>query len=131
MSFIYIDTRERGFANLGYLNDKNFLCQRLSVPLGGLVAVLKKYLSRFDLAKAQGIIVVSGPGPFSSIRNGVLVANLLSRILRKPLYAVSGLGDINVQNIFTDIKSGHLKPIKYVEPIYDAEPNITMSKHNI
>ncbi len=128
MSWIYIDTRERGFAVLGMLSEHGSRRKRLPVPLGGLVAVLQKKFPHDDLHSALGIVVVSGPGPFSSIRTGVLAANLLSRILRKPLYAVSGIGEIDVNVILQNIIQGRLKPVKYAEPLYDAEPNITMSK---
>ncbi len=128
MSFIYIDARERGFVVLGLLDAESSKLKRLHVPLGGLVKVLQKYFTKSALESAQGIIVINGPGPFSSIRTGVLAANLLSRILRIPLYAVSGSGKIDISTLLRDVASGHIKPVKYAEPIYDAEPNITISK---
>ena len=127
MSWLYIDTRERGFAVLGLLSKESSRLKRLPVPLGGLVAVMQKKFPPDVLQSALGVVVVSGPGPFSSIRTGVLTANLLARILHKPLYAVSGDGDIDTKAIVSKIASGQLKPVKYAEPLYDSEPNITIS----
>ncbi len=94
---------------------------------------------------ACGIIVVAGPGSFSSIRGGVLLANLMSRLMGVPLYRVehrapldsargrlrTGHRDGNDESLDLDvlrdqIAHGHLKPVKYVAPVYDQEPNITV-----
>lgn len=112
---------------MGHLSQSGSNLKRLPVPLGGLVAIMQKTFKPADLKNSAGIVVINGPGPFSSIRTGVLAANLLARILHKPLYAVQGTGVMDAESISADIISGELKPVRYAEPVYDAEPNITIS----
>lgn len=57
------------------------------VLLPTLEKLLKK--SRLKYKDIKRIIVVSGPGPFSALRIGVTVANILAHTLKVPLYSVS------------------------------------------
>lgn len=45
--------------------------------------------TKHDWSKLSGIIVVSGPGPFSALRIGVATANALAFALKLPLYEMS------------------------------------------
>jgi len=77
--------------------------------------------------RACGIMVVAGPGSFSSIRSGVLVANLMSRLLGIPLYGMEAATDrVDLSALRQDLASGRLAPRSYIAPIYDQEPNITV-----
>ncbi len=90
--------------------------------------------NKLDFKNLKGIIAVSGPGPFTSLRIGVAVANTLAYALKIP-----AVGLINKKQKLTDeqlIKLGLQKLSKaktsnYISPFYDREPNITKSKNKI
>ena len=76
----------------------------------------------------KGICVVAGPGSFSSVRTGVLYANLLSRFLHVPLVGVSVDDAASLSGLETIMRKRSSLPDLYVAPIYDAEPNITIPR---
>lgn len=73
----------------------------------------------------SGICVVRGPGSFSAIRTGVLYANLLSRLLRLPLFSISAEEAADLRRVAKRLEYGALRSASYVAPVYDREPNIT------
>jgi len=84
----------------------------------------KNKLSRVQL---QGIICVAGPGPFTSLRIAVTIANTLAYTLQIPVIDV-----INAQNYdnkkLIEIGIGLLNKQKvgqYIQPFYNKEANIT------
>jgi tRNA A37 threonylcarbamoyladenosine modification protein TsaB len=126
--WLYIDTRSHDQAGFGWLEESGDLKLWDPRPSGpGLMSAVLRRLKPKQLAQAQGICVVRGPGSFSSIRTGVLVANLLARIFRLPLYALEGQEAGETESLLTALK--HRQPTVYAEPVYDSEPNITMAKH--
>lgn len=91
--------------------------------------ILKKNKVKFK--ELKGIITVAGPGPFTSLRIAVAIANTLAYSLNIP---VVGL-EMKKKRINNNeaIKSGlakliKAKPVKYISPFYAQEPNITMVK---
>jgi tRNA A37 threonylcarbamoyladenosine modification protein TsaB len=128
MNWFYIDTHERGVADLGFLDSKKSKVKKHDVKPGELMKIIEGNFKKDDIASASGIIVVRGPGSFSAIRAGVLIANLLSRTLGKPLYGITVPESTNLESVITEIESGKLEKLKYADPIYDSEPNITKSK---
>ncbi|MBU4332425.1 tRNA (adenosine(37)-N6)-threonylcarbamoyltransferase complex dimerization subunit type 1 TsaB [Patescibacteria group bacterium] len=90
--------------------------------------LLKK--NKVKLTDLQGVVVVKGPGGFSSVRVGVVVANTLSYALQIPVVGVKLSEFEDLQGL---IKMGKLRLKKTrvgetVEPFYGREPNITGSK---
>jgi tRNA A37 threonylcarbamoyladenosine modification protein TsaB len=78
----------------------------------------------------SGIIVVNGPGPFTSVRQGVVVANALGKLLNIPVLGVNA-DDFIFDEEFIKIcekKLKKIKPGKIVLPFYNREPNITRPK---
>jgi len=78
----------------------------------------------------KGIVVVSGPGGFSSVRLGVLIANTLSYALNIPSVGLAtripkSLVDLAVMG--TKKLLGK-KGFNLVRPFYGAEPHITKVK---
>jgi hypothetical protein len=58
-----------------------------------LAAAMRELRARRKNARdLRGIVVTVGPGPFSRVRAGVVVANTLSFALRIPLWAVKADG---------------------------------------
>ena len=78
----------------------------------------------------QGIITVSGIGPFTSVRIAVAVANTLSFALKIPVIGLENKKPIKEEQ---NIKAGLLKLKKakigsYIKPVYGGEANITRPK---
>ena len=92
---------------------------------GKVVALLASFAPRTRIRAMSGICVVAGPGPFSAIRSGVLVANILSRVYHMPLYGVSTEEGKNLDILRDRLNRGVIPASPYVAPVYDAEPNIT------
>lgn len=97
-----------------------------------LLPLINKLLrkNKIMLADLSGIIVVSGPGGFTSVRIGVIAANTLGFVLRIPVAGVPKPASSTIGKL---IKEG-LKKLKGVNvgeialPFYGAEPNITKPK---
>ncbi len=83
---------------------------------------------RAKLMSCEGVCVVAGPGSFSAIRTGVLYANLLARLLKRPLIALSVAESATLEDIQASLKQRYSNPVEYVAPVYDAEPNITIPR---
>ncbi|MHB8830876.1 MAG: hypothetical protein ACYC44_02075 [Patescibacteria group bacterium] len=125
--YFFIDTRSRDSARFGWLDEKGG--QKIwptQSGYSGLMSSVSLKVKQADLAKAKGVCVVAGPGSFSSIRTGTLVANLLARIYNLPLLAVKALEADDLTVLASSLPKR--RPTNYVAPIYDQEPNITMQK---
>ncbi|MBN1326150.1 tRNA (adenosine(37)-N6)-threonylcarbamoyltransferase complex dimerization subunit type 1 TsaB [Candidatus Falkowbacteria bacterium] len=90
--------------------------------------LLKK--NKIGFTDLKGIIIVSGPGPFTSIRIAVAVANTLSFALKIPVVGIENKKPIKDEQ---NIKAGLLKLKKakvgtHIKPVYGGEANITRSK---
>ncbi len=90
--------------------------------------LLKK--NKIEFEDLQGIITVSGIGPFTSVRIAVAVANTLSFALKIPVIGLENKKPIKEEQ---NIKAGLLKLKKakigsYIKPVYGGEANITRPK---
>lgn len=127
MSWLFIDTHRAGAFRLGSI-------ARGTMDLRTYEGRARDLLVRFarlrkTRASWEGVVVVAGPGTFSSIRTGVLYANLLSTCLCLPLVGVSveeASDEARLRACLFDGKR-HASA-SYVAPIYDAEPNITIPR---
>jgi hypothetical protein len=104
--------------------------KRSTKLLVAIDAMLKKQKIVKD--KLQGILVVSGPGGFSTTRSGVVIANTLAWACRVPLIGFElhpgdDFAALIIKNI-TKLKSKRSAKLHFVAPIYNAEPNITIKK---
>lgn len=126
MAWIFIDTTLPDRFRAGALR------RGTHVPLrrgrgNRALPVLASTLGRKGIRDADGICVVSGPGSFSAVRGGVLLANLLARLFGKPLVGVTA-DDARDQGLLINaLESGAYAPSGYVAPVYDTEPNITVA----
>lgn len=127
MAFLFIDTRQTGSSVVRWLDGESFETWVSEGRAQQLLAGIKAHLDQIK-ASLGGVIVVSGPGRFSSIRVGVLYANILARWYKVPLF------EAKVEDVETDealkslvaaIGSGTRVASAYVAPVYDREPNIT------
>lgn len=88
---------------------------------GEIAKFLKKY--KISLQKLTKLGVVTGPGPFSRVRTGVVTANTLGYALSIPVVGVKKTDPIDFKFILKD------KGSKAVEVFYDRAPNITKPKN--
>lgn len=91
--------------------------------------ILKKNKIKFEQLK--GIITVTGPGPFTSLRIAVAVANALAYSLKIPVVGIEMKQKrlTNNQAIKLGLeKLTKTEPLQYIKPFYSKEPNITMAK---
>lgn len=122
MTWLYIDSRERHATAFGWLGDRTTKLWKTE----NLLADLAKRIRPAELRACQGICVVAGPGSFSSIRIGVLVANLMSRIYSLTLYPVRSDESADLSVLTARLRNGEIDEASYVAPEYDREPNITI-----
>jgi len=94
--------------------------------------LLKK--NQLKLDNLRGILVVNGPGSFTSIRIGLAVANTLAYLLKIPAVGIK-INEFNLteKNINNLIKIGRqklskIKKWQLVSPFYGKKPNITIAK---
>ena len=127
MQWLFIDTSHRGECRYGTIGDR--ISIRSVVARSGMLLPKLALKHGALLRTIDGICVVSGPGSFSAIRSGVLVANLLSRLLAKPLVGVSVSDASDLEHLSRDLATHRYQPTSFVAPVYDAEPNITVPKH--
>lgn len=125
--WVFIDTHVPRRSRLGWLKQD----ERPSVHTyqGRPPQLLKQlFKDRARLEASAGICVVAGPGSFSSIRIGVLYANLLARLLKKPLRGIRVEEAVDLSTVYKQCVEDEGASAAYVAPIYDAEPNITLPK---
>ena len=125
-TWLALDTHVPGHARVGVLGVSGWLEER-EVPgranqVLAEIAILRERYQK-DLA---GVAVVAGPGSFSSIRTGVLYANLYARLQDLPLYCIVSEDWSDSIGLAGRLASGVFEPQTYIAPVYDQEPNITI-----
>lgn len=110
--------------------------QKASRPSGGLVLklidrLLKK--GRVSPNNLKAVYVACGPGSFSALRTGVVIANTLAKSLNIPVIGLKTDEVITDQGLLKLIKKKRFNlksssTFKPVVPFYGKEPNITMPK---
>ena len=126
MSWLFIDSSARGVLRLallpaqGRIRSRTIRRARVNTP-----SALASFFVLAEVKQASGVCVVAGPGSFSAVRGGVLTANVVARFLGKPIVGVSveEAGDLSA--LRRSLVDGTIKPVAYVAPVYDQEPNIT------
>jgi tRNA A37 threonylcarbamoyladenosine modification protein TsaB len=97
-----------------------------------LLIIVDKLLRahKLKVKNLHGVVVVVGPGGFSSVRLGIILANTLGYSLDIP---VVGLVATDFENLEKLAKSGfrkikNKKSFNMAQPFYGGEPNITKPK---
>jgi len=131
MAWLFLDTHAPGQAHFAILEEASL--PKITSVEGrtvGLLPKLSKVLGTKGLKKLEGVCVVAGPGSFSSVRAGVLDANMIARLLKIPLVGVTvdEAADLPILSHKLFAMHHSIKLADYVAPIYDKEPNITIPK---
>ena len=97
-----------------------------------LLSLIEKILNKNKLAfkDLKAVIVVSGPGPFTSLRIAVTVANTMAYSLKIPVVGVENEQAVSNEklielglSLLAKAPAGNL-----IKPFYNKEPNITIAK---
>ncbi|MEO5928031.1 MAG: hypothetical protein ABIO72_04900 [Patescibacteria group bacterium] len=125
--WLFIDTSITGVCRVGMLTSHRRTVTELKARSGALLPAIAKLGAR-TLKQMTGVCVVQGPGSFSSVRAGVLIANLLSRTFHVPLVGIDVKEADNLDQVWDNLEHGRIATRSFVEPVYDAEPNITVAR---
>lgn len=88
-------------------------------------------IMKIHLEQLRGIVVVAGPGGFSSLRSGIAIANALGWAMKKPLIGVMADEVPEKESEFLPFMFKKLKSARLGEmvlPRYGKKPNITHSQ---
>ncbi len=132
MGWLGIDTRVNGHSAVSWIDGD----QIETIQVEGKAARALPVLARLVEGRKnqiEGILVASGPGTFSSIRTGVLYANICARLLKIPLVEVQEEESLisHYPEIVNEFVAGKRTASTYVAPIYDREPNITLPRPTV
>ena len=122
MAWLFIDTTRADQFRVGYLGSRISIKTIQGRAHGLLPAIMR--LSKIEI---HGICVVQGPGSFSAVRTGTLIANLLARLWKKPLVGVSVEDALDLPVLSERLLKKGVTSSTYIAPVYDAEPNITVN----
>lgn len=126
MDWLFIETTRPGEFRLGLLGAKAVKVKTYKGRSNSVLTRLASLVRRTALSGLAGVCVVSGPGSFTSVRTGVLIANILARKLKKPLVGIKAEQAEDIFGLSAKLAQGKLKNSRYIKPLYDAEPNITL-----
>ncbi|MBP7134086.1 hypothetical protein KBA73_02615 [Patescibacteria group bacterium] len=126
MSWLCLDTHVPKQARIGLLGTDGWIAYRDIEGRANRVLFALAELHRGATESITGVCVVEGPGSFSSIRTGVLYANLYARLQKLPLVGISPERWQDERALAQDLFAGRLPIRDYLAPVYDQEPNITI-----
>jgi len=127
----YINTSQRENIEFAIIENREIFLLRKNTGLKQseqalflLDSFLKK--NKFKLTDIKKIVVNRGPGSFTAVRLGIVLANTLSFGLKIP---VAGIYNLELASDEDYLKLSKLKFFSnFVKPYYDREPDITKSK---
>lgn len=128
MAWLFIDSRRGQEARIGLIDPKRISVRVVSGRSHQLLLALKNVASSHPLRRVEGICVVQGPGSFTSIRTGVILANLLARLFQKPLIGLDATQVDDLPALAEQLQHGRFPVQSTVLPVYDAEPDITLPR---
>ena len=126
--WLFIESIQSDFFQLGLIGSRRTKLSKITRRSNHLLATLSRIISRRDLQRIEGICVVEGPGAFTPVRTGVLIANILARIYKKPLVGITVDQALDLSKLVSSLMDNNYCPTEYVAPKYSSEPNITIKK---
>lgn len=134
---LLIETSQNDYFAMAFGNGNKVKIKVVEKPYSQgelLLTAIKKILGK---DKPQEIFVIEGPGQFSALRTGIACANALAFAYEVPIFGLrlekewQDLAEMDrMKAIWKKIYSDDFdkKPVDFVRPFYDKEPNITKSK---
>jgi tRNA threonylcarbamoyl adenosine modification protein YeaZ len=131
--FLYLNTSTHEKIILGLLDQKGKILKlkKISAPYQQsekLLTEIKRLLPNYQITKLSGIIVVVGPGGFTSLRIGVATANTLAFAWQIPILGLYNPKNLSDQELLDKNFKKVLNKDRFqqVLPHYGAEPHITV-----
>ncbi len=134
--WLYLDARSETRVTAGFsdhLARPEFFIydrEKESSLLGFIVEKLSQFQSQ--LSRVRGLVVVPGPGGFSTVRLVVIFANLLNFSQGLPILKMEGKDQDQKQLFDQGIKLLEQgKRTKFIVPFYSGQPNISIKKKKV
>ena len=131
--YLYINTSQFEKIVLALLDNKGEILELKNIE--AKYKQSEKLLSEIEKLKfknkdLRGIMVVVGPGGFTSLRIGIATANAMAWSLNIPILGIENKEDLEDKELLDKNfkKVLNKKVFKQVLPKYGKEPNITISK---
>lgn len=131
---LYLDLTTNDRLILGLRSGANSEVRSLALPAfrhDGVLRALEVFLRRShaEPSAVRSLVVVSGPGRFSSLRVSATIANLFSWFGGCALYTVRGeIQGPKATVEYLDALDARKKHVKHVHPYYGRPPSITKPK---
>lgn len=127
--WLFIESIQSHVFRLGLLGPDKLRVKTYERRSNQLVGALADLISPQDLKKMEGICVVQGPGAFTPVRTGVLLANILARLYKKPLVGIDAFMAQDMSRLAASLMDKRYCAVSYVAPQYSSEPNIIIKKN--
>lgn len=127
-TWIFIDSAQAGEFRVGTLSDERVRVATVRARSHRILPEIVKRVGLSAIPSTEGVCVVAGPGSFTAVRTGVLIANLLSRLFRKPLVGITVEDASDLSRLRGQLSTADYPRSSYVAPVYSSEPNITLPK---
>jgi hypothetical protein len=132
--FLFLSAQDINFMEVGLLeeNGRLFSFQKIITPPENFLSNLSSFLyeQKVSWEIIKKIVVVSGPGSFTSTRLIVTIANAISFARKLPIVGITNSEKKNSEELI--IEQGRdwaiLNGVSFVSPVYDRPPNITIKK---
>ncbi len=129
----FINTVVSGEISVRVFGGTKKMEMRVSGKSDKILVLADKFFKKnnFKLEDLSGIAVLSGPGSFTALRQGIVAANALSYILEIPVVGIRLDEFSNDDELITVInkKIKKAKTGEIVLPFYGGEPNITRQRN--
>ncbi|MCC7356900.1 hypothetical protein IT408_00100 [Candidatus Uhrbacteria bacterium] len=130
MTWLYINSAQPDASDVGIITNATRRITRVTGRSHKILNTISR-LKEVKHKKLNGVCVVSGPGSFTSIRTGVLIANVLARLEKIPLVGLHLDQVKDLAEVANGLQNNAFPYRAYVKPEYDTEPNITLPKAKI
>lgn len=127
MAWLYINSALPDASDVGIISSTSQRLKRVEGRSHHILNTISQ-LKEVKQKQIEGVCVVFGPGSFSSIRTGVLIANMFARTEKIPLIGLHLDQATDLALIAKGLEANTYPKQAYVKPEYDAEPNITVAK---
>lgn len=130
---LVLQTIVAGWIFVWLIEKKNILgTSRIAVEWHGsdrALAVVDQTLRQHkkSVQDIQKIIVVRGPGSFTAVRTGLIIANTLGMMLRIPIHGIVTKHQLDDAEVLQQATTAGVRG-KIVKPWYGKSPNITKPK---
>lgn len=131
---LYINTTERDFLKFALIDKSEVFLSINNIgnkQSENMIFLLNKFLKsrRIKLTSLTKIIVNRGPGSFTSVRIGIVLANTFSYALKIPIIGIDNFSPVKKED-YLELLECESKE-EFIKPFYYKEANITKSKSEI